>query len=103
MKQIFQNLKSGKTEVIEVPTPIVSDGSILIQSKNSLISSGTERMLIEFGKTSLIGKAKSHPDKVLQVLNKIKTDDSKAKVKKLISCYIKNWVDRIQTIILLPR
>ena len=74
MKQVLQNLKNGKTELIEVPIPTVSSKQLLIQSKNSLISAGTERMLVEFGKTSLIGKAKAQPDKVKQVLDKIKTE-----------------------------
>jgi hypothetical protein len=74
MKQLLQNLKSGKTELVEQPMPRVKGGGVIIQTSASLISAGTERMLVEFGKAGLIGKAKSQPDKVRQVVDKIKTD-----------------------------
>lgn len=74
MKQVLQNLKSGEIEVAEVPCPSVRPGHLLIQTQASLISPGTERSLIEFGKASLIAKARSRPDKVRQVLDKIRTD-----------------------------
>ena len=74
MKQILQNLKSGDTEVVDVPTPWGGRGSILIRSTCTLISAGTERMLVEFGKAGWVEKARQQPDKVRQVLDKIKTD-----------------------------
>ncbi|HDM75255.1 MAG TPA: dehydrogenase, partial [Deltaproteobacteria bacterium] len=74
MKQVLQNLRTGETTVEEVPAPQVIAGSVLIQTRASLISAGTERMLVEFGKAGLIGKARSQPDKVKQVIDKIKTD-----------------------------
>jgi len=74
VKQVLQNLKSGIVEVTEVPCPLVRPGSVLIRSRASLISAGTERMLVEFGKSSLLAKARAQPDKVRQVLDKIKTD-----------------------------
>jgi len=74
MKQILQNLKTGKTELTEIPRPAIQNGQVLIQTCNSLISAGTERMLVEFSKASLIGKAKSQPDKVKLVLDKINSD-----------------------------
>ena len=74
MKQILQNLKSGKTELVEVPCPHVRAGHLLIQTSVSLVSSGTERMLVEFSHASLIQKARQKPDKVKMVLNKIKSD-----------------------------
>ncbi|MCK4296807.1 MAG: dehydrogenase, partial [Candidatus Marinimicrobia bacterium] len=74
MKQIIQNLKNGNIEIADVPFPKVSPGKILIKTANSLISVGTERMLVEFGKSNLIAKAKQQPDKVKQVIDKIKTD-----------------------------
>ena len=74
MKQVLQNLKSGVTEVTDVPSPIVRPKHVLIQTRQSLISAGTERMMVEFGKASLLAKARSQPDKVKQVLDKIKTD-----------------------------
>ncbi len=74
MKQIIQHLKNGKTILEEVPCPKIKRGHILIKTKRSLVSLGTERMLVEFGKGNLLTKAKSQPDKVKQVLDKIKTD-----------------------------
>lgn len=74
MKQIIQDLKSGHTILEEVPVPQVKAGSVLIRTTRSLVSLGTERMLVEFGKANLIDKARQQPDKVKQVLDKIKTD-----------------------------
>ena len=74
MKQIIQNLKNGKTELVEVPAPQVRTGHLLIQTSVSLVSAGTERMLVEFGHANLIQKARQQPDKIKMVLDKIKSD-----------------------------
>jgi len=74
MKQIIQDLKSGQTILEDVPAPQVREGCVLIQTTHSLVSLGTERMLVEFGKANLIDKARQQPDKVKQVLDKIKSD-----------------------------
>lgn len=74
MKQVLQNLNNGETLLEEVPIPKVSAGQVLIQSHCTLVSAGTERMLVDFGKGNLIQKARSQPDKVKQVIEKIKTD-----------------------------
>ncbi|MEY4927847.1 MAG: hypothetical protein RI894_2283 [Bacteroidota bacterium] len=74
MKQIIQDLSSGATILEEVPVPQVSRGSVLIRTHRSLVSLGTERMLVEFGKANFINKVRQQPDKVKQVLDKIKTD-----------------------------
>ena len=74
MKQIIQDLKSGATVLEEVPTPMVKSGSVLIKTTRTLVSLGTERMLVEFGKANLIDKARQQPDKVKQTLDKLKTD-----------------------------
>jgi predicted dehydrogenase/threonine dehydrogenase-like Zn-dependent dehydrogenase len=74
MKQIIQDLNSGDTILAEVPAPLVRPGQVLIQTTRSLVSLGTERMLVEFGKSNLYQKAKQQPDKVVEVINKIKTD-----------------------------
>ncbi len=74
MKQVLQDLKTGEIQLVEIPTPLVQDGSVLIESEASLISKGTEKMLLEFGKSGWINKARQQPDKVKQVLDKIKTD-----------------------------
>ena len=74
MKQIIQDLKSGATVLEEVPVPQVKNGYVLIRTSRTLVSLGTERMLVEFGKANLIDKARQQPDKVKQVLDKIRTD-----------------------------
>ncbi len=74
MHQILQSLKTGNTEVAEVPVPAVRRGQLLIQSSQTLVSAGTERMLVEFGKAGWIEKARQQPDKVRMVLDKIRTD-----------------------------
>ena len=74
MRQVLQNLKTGELEVAEVPSPAVKPGHLLIQTRCSLISTGTERALVSFAKSSLISKARQQPDKVKQVIEKLKTD-----------------------------
>lgn len=74
MKQVLQNLKTGVVEVAEIPCPLVRAGHLLVRTRASLISAGTERMLVEFGKGSLLAKARAQPEKVRQVLDKIRTD-----------------------------
>ena len=74
MKQILQNLSNGDTSIVEIPCPKVTKGSILIATSNSLVSVGTERMLVDFGKSSMLKKASKQPEKVKQVIDKVKTD-----------------------------
>jgi predicted dehydrogenase/threonine dehydrogenase-like Zn-dependent dehydrogenase len=74
VKQVLQHLRTGQIEVADVPCPAVRPGHLLIQTTASLISAGTERMLVEFGRAGLIAKARAQPEKVKQVLAKIKTD-----------------------------
>ena len=70
MKQIFQNLKDGKIILDEVPVPNVDSNSVLIKTEKSLISSGTERSLIDFGKSNYLQKAKKRPDQIKRFLKK---------------------------------
>ncbi|MEK9572237.1 MAG: dehydrogenase, partial [Paracoccaceae bacterium] len=74
MKQIIQSLKTGKVEVATLPIPATKTGQLLIKTNTSLVSAGTERMLIEFGKAGWVEKARMQPDKVRMVLDKMKTD-----------------------------
>ncbi len=74
MKQVLQRLDSGQIEVRDVPTPNIGPHQLLIQTRATLLSAGTERMLVEFGRASLIGKARSQPDRVRQVLDRMRTD-----------------------------
>jgi predicted dehydrogenase/threonine dehydrogenase-like Zn-dependent dehydrogenase len=70
MKQLLQNMRDGKTVVEEVPIPIPREGMALVKTAVSLVSAGTERMVVEFAEKSLVGKARSRPDLVKQVLEK---------------------------------
>ena len=74
MKQLIQYFRSGELELIEAPAPKVAPQSLVIESRLSLISVGTEKMMLDFGKASYLAKAKQQPDRVKQVLNKIKTE-----------------------------
>ena len=74
MKQILQDMANGGTTVTKAPVPQCSKGHLLISTTTSLISAGTERMLVGFGKASLIDKARQQPEKVKMVLEKVQTD-----------------------------
>lgn len=70
MKQLLQNLRTGETYVTDVPVPNLKPGTILVKTAASLVSAGTERMLVDFAGKSLVGKARSRPDLVRQALDK---------------------------------
>ncbi|HHK75091.1 MAG TPA: zinc-binding alcohol dehydrogenase, partial [Rhizobiales bacterium] len=74
MKQILQNLANGETSLVDVPCPKNRSGNLLIATRNTVVSAGTERMLVDFGKANYLDKARQQPDKVKQVLAKVKTD-----------------------------
>ncbi|MCX8212260.1 MAG: bi-domain-containing oxidoreductase [Lewinella sp.] len=77
MKQIIQHLSSGETILAELPAPAIRSGQLLIKTHRTLVSLGTEKMLVDFGKAGWISKARSQPEKVKQVLEKIKSDGLK--------------------------
>jgi len=77
MKQILQDLSSGETILVESPAPMLSTKSLKIATNVSLISAGTERMLVNFGKSSYIEKARQQPEKVRMVIDKVITDGLK--------------------------
>jgi predicted dehydrogenase/threonine dehydrogenase-like Zn-dependent dehydrogenase len=85
MKQILQSLKTGKTEISTLPVPQPSSGKILIKTCKTLVSSGTERMLVDFGKSSLLNKARKQPDKVKMVFDKIKSDGFRPTIEAVLS------------------
>lgn len=74
MKQILQNLGNGQTTLADVPCPSNRPGHLLIASQQTLVSAGTERMLVDFGKANFFDKARQQPDKVKMVLDKVRTD-----------------------------
>ncbi|GAB1857450.1 bi-domain-containing oxidoreductase [Flavobacteriaceae bacterium MHTCC 0001] len=85
MKQIIQDLKSGETILENVPVPMVKSGHVLIKTHKTLVSLGTERMLVEFGKANFIQKARQQPDKVKMVLDKVKTDGLKPTMRAVFN------------------
>jgi predicted dehydrogenase/threonine dehydrogenase-like Zn-dependent dehydrogenase len=74
MRQVLQHLRTGQIECADLPAPIARPGTLLIRTCRSLISAGTERSLVEFAHSGWIGKARSQPEKVRQVLDKVRTD-----------------------------
>lgn len=74
MKQILQDMAKGGSAIVEAPAPQVTKNHVVINTTRTLISAGTERMLVDFGKANLIDKARSQPDKVKMVLEKVQTD-----------------------------
>ena len=74
MINVLQSFSSGETLVVDAPIPRVSGTSVLVESRATVISAGTERMLVDFGRASLLEKARKQPDKVRQVLDKVRTD-----------------------------
>jgi predicted dehydrogenase/threonine dehydrogenase-like Zn-dependent dehydrogenase len=85
MKQVLQSLRNGRTEVAEVPAPGVARGQVLIRTSATLVSAGTERMLVEFGKAGWIQKARQQPDKIRMVLDKIRTDGLQPTIETVLS------------------
>jgi predicted dehydrogenase/threonine dehydrogenase-like Zn-dependent dehydrogenase len=74
MKQILQSLETGNTELAEIPAPRARAGQLLIRNQASVVSVGTERLLVEFGRANLLQKARQQPERVKDVLSKIRTD-----------------------------
>lgn len=74
MKQILQDMAKGGTAIVEAPAPQVTKNHVVIDTSTTLISAGTERMLVDFGKANLIDKARAQPDKVKMVLERVQTD-----------------------------
>ncbi|MEY3122742.1 MAG: hypothetical protein RI993_1567 [Pseudomonadota bacterium] len=93
MKQILQSLKTGATEIAEVPCPSVERGQLLIRTTQTLVSVGTEHMLVEFGKAGWIEKTRQQPDKVRMVMDKVKTV---MLVSYFLSYWIKQFLGRVR-------
>ena len=81
MKQLIQYLRTGETILEEIPVPQVRKGCVLIKTSRSLVSLGTEKMLVEFSKANFMDKARQQPEKVKQVFDKIKTDGFEPTIK----------------------
>jgi hypothetical protein len=73
MRQLFQHLDSGETALVDVPAPQVRAGTVLIRTQATVVSAGTERMLVDFGRPTRC-RTRQQPEKVRQVLDKARTD-----------------------------
>ena len=85
MKQVIQSARGGKLAVKDVPEPTVQAGHLLVRNRASLISAGTERMIVDFAQKSLAGKAKARPDLVKKVLGKVKRDGIGATIRTVMA------------------
>lgn len=85
MKQVFQNMRTGKILIEEIPAPALKSNGLLVRNHVSLISAGTEKMIAELAKKNLLDKARERPDLVKQVVNKIKTEGVWSTFQKVIS------------------
>ena len=85
MKQVIQSTRTGKLKLTDVPAPTVKAGNILVATRASLISAGTERMVVEFARKSLAGKARQRPDLVKKVLTKAKRDGVGATIRSVLA------------------
>lgn len=74
MKQVIQNVRNGDLSVREIPAPAVAPGAVLIANQSSLVSAGTEKMIVDLSKKSLLGKARERPDQVKRVLEKVRNE-----------------------------
>jgi predicted dehydrogenase/threonine dehydrogenase-like Zn-dependent dehydrogenase len=74
MKQVTQRLRDGRIEVADVPPPVLTETGVLVDVRASLLSTGTERSKVETGRQNMLAKARSRPDQVSQVVEKLKRD-----------------------------
>src|SRR5262245_1402040 len=85
MKQIIQSYRSGELWLAEVPAPASRAGGATVQTAASLVSAGTERMIVDLAKKSLVGKARARPDLVKKVISKIKTEGLSQTIEKVFA------------------
>jgi len=85
MRQVLQSLQDGRTVLAEVPAPQATPGRLLVRTTCSLVSAGTERMLVEFGRAGWLERARQQPAAVRQVLEKVRTDGLLATVEAVRS------------------
>lgn len=85
MKQVVQSARTGVLKLVEVAPPQVQPGALLVRTRASLISPGTERMVVEFARKSLIGKAQARPDLVRKVFEKARRDGVAATLRSVVA------------------
>jgi len=85
MKQLIQSFKTGELGLFDVPAPVCQENGALVQTTVSLVSAGTEKMLVDFAKKSMLSKAKDRPDLVKQVVDKMKKEGIKNTLEKVFT------------------
>jgi predicted dehydrogenase len=85
MMQVEQNYRTGELKVAEVPVPRPGEGSLLLATRASLISAGTEKQLLDLARASLVGKAMARPDLVRRVMRNIQRDGVKPTIEKVFA------------------
>lgn len=85
MKQLIQSFKTGELGLFDVPAPVCQENGVLVQTTVSLVSAGTEKMLVDFAKKSMLAKAKDRPDLVKQVVGKMKKEGVKNTLEKVFT------------------
>ena len=85
MKQLIQSYKTGELGLFDVPAPVCGDNGVVIRTRSSLVSAGTEKMIVDLAKKSLIGKAQARPDLVKQVITKMKQEGIKNTLEKVFT------------------
>lgn len=85
MKQLIQSYKTGELGLFDVPPPALDENGILVATTASLVSAGTEKMIVDIAKKSLLGKAKARPDLVKQVIQKMKQEGIRNTLEKVFT------------------
>ena len=85
MQQIIQSYKTGEMKLEEVSVPQVVAGAVLVETVASLVSAGTEKMLVDLARKSLVGKARTRPDLVKKVIEKAKREGIASTLQKVRS------------------
>jgi len=85
MKQLIQSFKTGELGLFDVPAPVCQAHGALVETTVSLVSAGTEKMLVDFAKKSILAKAKDRPDLVKQTMDKMKKEGFKNTLEKVFT------------------
>ncbi len=85
MKQVIQHLRTGRLRVVDVPKPSTRAGHVLVRTSASLISAGTERMIVDFAGKTLVGKARMRPDLARKVIDKARRDGVAATLRTVLA------------------
>ena len=84
MRQILQSARTGRLELAEVPAPSPGPGQVLVRTHFSVVSPGTEKLAMDFARTSLLGKARARPDLVRQVTRKLRQEGPLATYRAVV-------------------